>query len=84
MRFERVKETVGNLPHIMRPNAKMLYDFIVEHDVRHVLELGVAHGVASCFIAAALQEVDHKTKASQSLAPPPPPIDQRRSAVSEK
>ena len=83
MRFERVKETVGNLPYIMRPNAKMLYDFIVEHDVRHVLELGVAHGVASCFIAAALQEVDHKTKASQSLAPLPPPPPVRLTSVDQ-
>ena len=83
MRFERVKETVGNLPYIMRPNAKMLYDFIVEHDVRHVLELGVAHGVASCFIAAALQEVDRKRRPANPL-PPPRSIDQRRSAVSAK
>ena len=71
--FERVKETVGNLPFIRRANAKMLYDFIVEHDVRHVLELGVAHGVASCFIAAALQQVDHKTKARPSDPNPPLP-----------
>ena len=70
--FERVKETVGNLPCIRRANAKMLYDFIVEHDVRHVLELGVAHGVASCFIAAALQQVDHKTRLGGVTSPPPP------------
>ena len=76
--YERVKETVGRLPYILRPNAKMLYDFIVEHEVRHVLETGVAHGVASCFIAAALQEVGRKTKAqSSALNAPPPRFGQR-------
>ena len=76
MEFERVKEAVGDLPYIMPPNAKMLYDFIVEHDVRQVLELGFAHGVASCFIAAALREVD-KTSAKDQA--PPPKIDERGS-----
>lgn len=64
MRFSRVQEAVGNLPHIARPNAKVLYDFIIKHDVRQVLEIGFAYGVASCFIAAALQEI----WASQSQA----------------
>ena len=77
MKFERAKEAVGNLPYIMPPNAKMLYDFIVEHDVRQVLELGFAHGVASCFIAAALREVDKA--AAKDQAPPPPKIDERGS-----
>lgn len=64
MEFSQVQKVVGSLPHIARPNAKMLYDFIIKHDIRQVLEIGFAHGVASCFIAAALQEV----WASQSQA----------------
>lgn len=58
MIFSQVLEAVGNLPYIRRPNAKMLYDFIIKHDVRQVLEIGFAHGVTSCFIAAALQEIE--------------------------
>lgn len=57
MKFHRVEEAVAGLPYIRRPNAKMLYDFIVEREIRQVLELGFAHGVSSCFIAAALDEV---------------------------
>lgn len=64
MQFYRVQEAVGNLPYISRPKAKILYDFIIKHNVRQVLEIGFAHGVASCFIAAALQEI----WASQSQA----------------
>lgn len=57
MRFKEVDAIVGGIPYINPRNARKLYDFILETEtVRNVLELGFAHGTASCYIAAALDE----------------------------
>ncbi len=57
MRFEDVSGQVSGIPYINPRNARKLYDFIVQNDnVRTVLELGFAHGTASCYMAAALDE----------------------------
>lgn len=69
MKYHRVEEAVGDLPYIKRQNAKMLYDFIVRHEIRQVLELGFAHGVSSCFIAAALDEVSQQGSAPTAPTP---------------
>ncbi len=59
MKFEEVQKYVGGIPFINPRNATKLYNFIVENDnVKNVLELGIAHGTASCYIAAALEEKD--------------------------
>ena len=55
-----------DLPFIDRSHAKMLYDFIIKHNVQRVLELGFAHGVASCFIASALQEVNRRNRPGEN------------------
>lgn len=57
MRFEKVYEKVKGVPFISDANAKILYDFIIANKPVHVLELGIAHGTASCYIAAALDEL---------------------------
>ena len=67
MKYRLVEEAVARLRYIQRPNAKMLYDFIVKHEIRQVLELGFAHGVSSCFIAAALDEVSSAHGATTKL-----------------
>lgn len=56
MNFEKVREHLIGIPFINPRNAKKLYNFIIENDIRNVLELGIAHGTASCYIAAALDE----------------------------
>ena len=72
MKYSRVEEFVAGLPYIRRPNAKMLYDFIVRHRLRSVLELGFAHGVSSCFVAAALDEVARRSNSADLAGSPPP------------
>lgn len=57
MKFGRVKEKVKGIPFIGDSNAKVLYDFIIKNKPKMVLELGIAHGTASCYIAAALDEI---------------------------
>ena len=43
--------------YISENNANTLYNFIIKHKIANVLELGIAHGTASCYIAAALDEI---------------------------
>ncbi len=57
MKFETVKNVVANVPYISVHNAKILYDFIIKNNLTDILELGIAHGTASCYIAAALDEL---------------------------
>lgn len=57
MRFQEVNEKVKGVPFIKETNARKLYDFIIKNKPSNVLELGVAHGTASCYIAAALDEI---------------------------
>lgn len=58
MKFEEVKKSLKGIGYISDRNAKTLYDFIIQNEISHVLELGFAHGKASCYIAAALDEME--------------------------
>jgi predicted O-methyltransferase YrrM len=56
MKFEDVYAIVGNVPFISEGNARRLYQMIIDRQISNVLELGMAHGTATCIMAAALQE----------------------------
>ncbi len=49
-----VHAVVKGYPNMGPARGELLYDFIREHDVATVLELGFRHGVSTCYIAAAL------------------------------
>lgn len=51
---EEVHQIVKGYPHTPFPHGQILYEFIREHGVRRVLELGVNHGVSTCYAAAAV------------------------------
>lgn len=57
MKFEQVYSKVRGIPFISANNARQLYNFILENKLTNCLELGFAHGVASCYLAAALDEL---------------------------
>ena len=57
MKFQAVSELVDRVPFIGRENARFLYDLILKDRIRRILELGIAHGTATCYMAAALQEL---------------------------
>jgi len=61
MKFEHVFNKVHSVPFISNKNAKTLYDFIIKNKPSHILELGIAHGTASCYMAAALDEIGSGT-----------------------
>ena len=57
MDFETVRELTAGIPFILPENARQLYDLVLQEELADCLELGFAHGVGSCFIAAALDEL---------------------------
>lgn len=57
MRFETVLDSVRGVPFIGEETARFLYRLIVSKGLTRVLELGIAHGTATCYIAAALDEL---------------------------
>jgi predicted O-methyltransferase YrrM len=57
LKFGEVYALVKGIPFINRRNAEALYNLIVEAKLRNCLELGFAHGTASCYIAAAIDEL---------------------------
>jgi predicted O-methyltransferase YrrM len=59
VKFEKVIRLIEGIPFIAPDNARLLYDSIVDGNRRRVLELGFAHGAATCVIAAALDELSH-------------------------
>ena len=57
MKFEQVCQIVKGVPYINRRNAPYLYDLIIRERISNILELGIAHGTATCYMAAALDEL---------------------------
>jgi predicted O-methyltransferase YrrM len=57
MKFEEIYTLVGHVPFISKDHGKYLYDLILEEKMTDILELGIAHGTATCYMAAALQEL---------------------------
>ncbi|HYG22023.1 MAG TPA: glycosyltransferase family 29 protein [Verrucomicrobiae bacterium] len=49
-----VKRLLARTPHMNLEQANRMTSFMTEHRVEKVLELGFAHGVSTCYMAAAL------------------------------
>ena len=58
MTLEEVRDIVGETPHMSFAQAMCLAQFIREHRVRQILELGFAHGVSTCYMASALMQME--------------------------
>src|SRR6266568_4410133 len=56
MQFEEIRKFLGDIPFMCPERGQVLYQHIREHNPSHVVELGIGHGVGSCYMAAALQE----------------------------
>jgi predicted O-methyltransferase YrrM len=57
MHWEDIHEIVAGVPFIKTSNAKLLYDLVLAERPARILELGIAHGTATCYLAAALDEL---------------------------
>ncbi|HXL99390.1 MAG TPA: class I SAM-dependent methyltransferase [Rhizomicrobium sp.] len=57
MKFETIAKIVEGVRFISPGNARILYDLIVSERRNNILELGIAHGTATCYMAAAVDEL---------------------------
>lgn len=57
MEFSRVADRVKDVPHTSPNWGKKLYKHVVDTKPTRILELGFAHGVSLCYMAAALDEL---------------------------
>ncbi len=57
MKIEQISGVVGNLPNMSIDQAKIVTDIIKENRYQNLLELGFRHGVSTCYMAGALQEI---------------------------
>lgn len=57
MKFDKIHGYLEGIPFMEPDRARTLYQFIIDNRISNVLELGFAHGVSSCYIAAALDEL---------------------------
>jgi predicted O-methyltransferase YrrM len=57
MNLIKVKQVVEDLPYMTLKKAQVMEDFIRKHSISSILELGFYHGVSTCYMAAALEEV---------------------------
>jgi len=59
MDFVTVRDLIDGVPH-MRPAAgRKVYNFVIENRCHEILELGTYHGVSTCYLAAAVDELGH-------------------------
>jgi predicted O-methyltransferase YrrM len=56
MKFDDVAAVLDGIPYMSPRKGRVFYDFVMETKPEECLELGFAHGVSSCYIAAALHE----------------------------
>jgi predicted O-methyltransferase YrrM len=57
VKFEQVEQAVRGIPHMTAEQGRLVYDHILEHGHRDLLELGTARGVSAAYMAAALDEL---------------------------
>jgi predicted O-methyltransferase YrrM len=55
MELSQVAAIVEGIPHMLPERGQEIYQFVCQNKFKSVLELGFAHGVSSCYIAAALK-----------------------------
>ena len=67
VKFDEIHSLVGNVPFISKDNARYLYNMIIKGKLTQILELGIAHGTATCYMAAALQELGEGVVTSVDL-----------------
>ena len=57
MKVDEIRKTVAGVPHMEFSQAKTITNIILENQFQHILELGFLHGVSTCYMAGALDEL---------------------------
>ena len=56
MKFREIAKRLEGIPYLGVEDGKFLYNHVIRTKPRECLELGFAHGVSSCYVAAALKQ----------------------------
>lgn len=56
MEFDEIHNALKGIPFITETNARYIYNLVLTNDIADILELGFAHGTATCYMAAALRK----------------------------
>jgi len=57
MKFNHIEKILALIPYTSPSKGKIFYDHVLKYKPKKCLELGFAHGTATCYIAAALAEL---------------------------
>lgn len=57
MDINKISEIVGAVPHMTFEQAQVMRDVILQNRSQNILELGFRHGVSTCYMAGALNEL---------------------------
>jgi predicted O-methyltransferase YrrM len=74
VKFATIESMVGETPFIPRASALLLYEKVLDQKLTRILELGIGHGTATCYMAAALDELGTGLITSVDLLNPIPPF----------
>jgi len=57
VKIEEINRQVYGIPHMTPTQAKAITDFVIENQIHNILELGFRHGVSTCYMSGALDEL---------------------------
>jgi len=57
MKLNDIKKRVDGIPHMTSSQAEVITDVIIKNRFQNILELGFDHGVSTCYLAGALDEI---------------------------
>lgn len=57
MKLDYVRKQLVDIPHMSYAEAEVITEFIFKNNLKNILELGFRHGVSTCYMAAALDEL---------------------------
>ncbi|MDH5730349.1 MAG: class I SAM-dependent methyltransferase, partial [Gammaproteobacteria bacterium] len=57
MKLELLKSHLQDIPHMRLPQAEEITRIILDNHYHDILELGFCHGVSTCYMAGALEEL---------------------------
>lgn len=57
MKIDEIRKKVDGIPHMNFAQAKAMTDIILSRQYHNILELGFRHGVSTCYMAGALDEL---------------------------
>ncbi len=57
MKIDQIRERVKGIPFMISTQAEAITDVILENQFQNILELGFAHGVSTCYMAGAVDDL---------------------------